>query len=172
MFPQRAAAAGLPTSNAMPTLTIIGLGPSDASLLTLGALERLERAPRVALCNISPTLEQHLRERGVRLQGVPFHGASLLRGVPEAVEAAADFAAEGDAALGVPGHPMLDVPGLPHLLRALEMRGVTVELVPGVSRSALSASASSPLLTLPPVALHHSWEELVEIMARLRMCCP
>ena len=59
MFPQRAAAAGLPTFNAMPTLTIIGLGPSDASLLTLGALERLERAPRVALCNIAPTLEQH-----------------------------------------------------------------------------------------------------------------
>ena len=27
-------------------------------------------------------------------------------------------------------------------------------------------------MTLPPVALHHSWEELVEIMARLRMCCP
>jgi len=156
----------------MPTLTIVGLGPSDASLLTLGALERLERAPRVALCNIAPTLEQHLRDRGVKLQGVPFHAPSLLRGVPEAVEAAADFAAEGDAVLGVPGHPMIDVPGLPHLLRALELRGVSVQLVPGVPRSALSAAASSPLLALPAVAMHHSWEELVEIMARLRTCCP
>jgi MazG family protein len=156
----------------MPTLTIVGLGPSDASLLTLGAIERLERASRVALCNTSPALELHLKERGVRLQATPFHGPSLLRGVAEAVEAAADFAAQGDAVLGVPGHPMIDMPGLPHLLRALEMRGVTVQLVPGVPRSALSAAASSPLLALPPVALHHSWEELIEIMSRLRTCCP
>jgi MazG family protein len=156
----------------MPTLTIVGLGPSDASLLTLGALERLERAPRVALCNAAPALEEHLASRGVRVQAAPFHGASLLRGVPEAVEAAADFAAGGDATLGVPGHPMLDMPGLPHLLRALELRGITVELVPGMPRAALSAAAGSPLLPLPPVALHHSWDELVEIMARLRACCP
>jgi MazG family protein len=156
----------------MPTLTIVGLGPSDASLLTLGALERLERAPRVALCNIAPSLELHLKDRGVRLVGAPFHGPSLLRGVPEAVEAAAAFAGDGDAVLGVPGHPMLDMPGLPHLLRALELRRVDVELVPGVPRSALSAAASSPLLPLPPIALHHSWEELVEIMTRLRTCCP
>jgi tetrapyrrole methylase family protein/MazG family protein len=156
----------------MPTLTIVGLGPSDASLLTLGALERLERAPRVALCNIAPALEQHLKDQGIKLEGVPFHGPSLLRGVAESVEAAADYALHGDAVLGVPGHPMLDMPGLPHLLRALELRGVDVVLVPGVPRSALSAAASSPLLPLPPVALHHSWEELVEIMTRLRACCP
>lgn len=156
----------------MPTLTIVGLGPSDASLLTLGALERLERAPRVALCNIAPSLEHHLKERGVRLVGAPFHGSSLLRGVAEAVEAAAAFAEAGDAVLGVPGHPMLDMPGLPHLLRALELRRIDVVLVPGVPRSALSAAASSPLLPLPPIALHHSWEELVEIMSRLRTCCP
>ena len=156
----------------MPTLTIVGLGPSDASLLTLGALERLERAPRVALANVAPSLEAHLKERGIRLVGAPFHGPSLLRGVPEAVEAAAAFAEDGDAALGVPGHPMLDMPGLPHLLRALELRRIQVELVPGVPRSALSAAASSPLLPLPPIALHHSWEELVEIMTRLRTCCP
>ncbi|MBC5825952.1 MAG: nucleoside triphosphate pyrophosphohydrolase [Candidatus Eremiobacteraeota bacterium] len=45
-------------------------------------------------------------------------------------------------------------------------------MVPGVPRSALSAAAAAPLLPLPAVAIHHTWEELVEIMARLRACCP
>ncbi len=156
----------------MPTLTIIGLGPGDASLLTLGGLAGLEEAPRVALCGIAPDLEEYLRARGVRVVAAPFHGSSLLRGVPEAVEAAADFAISGDAALGVPGHPMLDVPGLPHVLSGLERRGVAVRLVAGVPRAALSAAATTPLLPLPPVAIHHTWDELVEIMARLRVSCP
>jgi tetrapyrrole methylase family protein / MazG family protein len=67
---------------------------------------------------------------------------------------------------------MLDFPGLPHLLRALEAAHVEVELVPGVPRSSLQAAAATPLLPLPPIALHHTWEELVEIMTRLRACCP
>ncbi|HEY8075998.1 MAG TPA: nucleoside triphosphate pyrophosphohydrolase [Labilithrix sp.] len=58
------------------------------------------------------------------------------------------------------------------LRRELAQRGVDVDIVPGVPRSALSAAASVPLLPLPPVAIHHSWEELVEIMTRLRACCP
>ena len=153
-------------------MTMIGLGPGDASLLTLGGLDALERSPRVALCGIAPDLEEHLRERRIRLVAAPFHGTSLLRGVPDAVAAAADFASEGDAALGVPGHPMLDVPGLPNVLAAFERRHIAVRLVAGVPRAALSAAASTPLMPLPPVAIHHTWDELVEVMARLRVSCP
>ena len=156
----------------MATLTIVGLGPSDASALTLSALERLEAADRVVLCNAPPALSDFLRTRGVKLAAAELDGTALLRGVPASVDAVAAFAAAGDAALGVPGHPMLDFPGLPHLLRALEGAGVGVELVPGMPRAALSAAAASPLLELPPVALTHTWDELVEIMARLRACCP
>jgi tetrapyrrole methylase family protein/MazG family protein len=156
----------------MPTLRIVGLGPSDAALLTLGSLEQLEQAPRTVVCSAPPALVDYLKSRGVKIEDAPFDGPDLLRGVEAAVNAAVTFAAAGDAALGVPGHPLLDFPGLPHLLRALELRHVDVAIVPGVPRSALSAAASTPLLPLPPVAFHHTWDELVEIMTRLRACCP
>ncbi|HXW75799.1 MAG TPA: nucleoside triphosphate pyrophosphohydrolase, partial [Candidatus Eremiobacteraceae bacterium] len=155
----------------MPSLAIVGVGPSDASLLTLGALDRLSSAPRVILCGAPPALAAALKERDVNVEPAPFDSAALLRGIPEAVDAAVAFASTGDAALGVVGHPLVDFPGLPHLLRALSNAGVRVDIVPGVPRSALAAAVSAPLVALPPV-MHHSWEELVEIMTRLRDCCP
>ncbi|HLW37309.1 MAG TPA: nucleoside triphosphate pyrophosphohydrolase [Candidatus Eremiobacteraceae bacterium] len=156
----------------MPALSIVGLGPSDAKLLTVGALETLQRSPRVFVCNAAPATIQYLKEHGVAIENAPFDGSALLRGVEPAVQAALTAFAKGDAALGVPGHPLLDFPGLPHLLRELELHAMDVQIVPGVPRSALSAAAASPLLPLPPVAVHHNWDELVEIMARLRACCP
>lgn len=156
----------------MPALSIVGLGPSDAKLLTVGALETLQRSPRVVVCNAAPATIQYLKEHGVAIESSPFDGSALLRGVESAVQSALTAFAKGDAALGVPGHPLLDFPGLPHLLRELELHGIEVVIVPGVPRSALSAAAASPLLPLPPVAVHHNWDELVEIMARLRACCP
>jgi len=156
----------------MPALSIVGLGPSDAKLLTVGALETLQRSSRVFVCNAAPATIQFLKEHGVAIEAASFDGSALLRGVEPAVQAALTAFAKGDAALGVPGHPLLDFPGLPHLLRELELHAIDVQIVPGVPRSALSAAASSPLLPLPPVAVHHNWDELVEIMARLRACCP
>ena len=156
----------------MPTLAVVGLGPSDSSLLTLGALERLKAARKTAVCVAPPALVEFLQRNGVNIVATRFDGAALLRGVPQAIDAAVEFAKSGDAALAVPGHPMLDFPGLPHLLRALEHAGVDVELVPGMPRASLQAATAAPLLPLPPVAEKHSWEELVEIMTRLRACCP
>ncbi len=156
----------------MPVLSIVGLGPSDAALLTVGALERLRSAPKVVTCNAAPATVQYLRDAGIDAQAAPFDASALLRGVEGAVDDAVSLFAQGDCALGVPGHPLLDFPGLPNLLRALGAAGIATSIVPGVPRLALSAAAMSPLVPLPPVALHHSWEELVEIMARLRACCP
>ncbi|MBV8170540.1 MAG: nucleoside triphosphate pyrophosphohydrolase [Candidatus Eremiobacteraeota bacterium] len=156
----------------MATLAIVGLGPSDSSLLTLGALERLQRSARTAVCAVPSSLTDHLRTRGIEIARLDVDGNALLRGTPDAIDAVVAFARDGDAALGVPGHPLLDFPGLPHLLRALEAARIDVELIPGVPRAALQAATAAPLLPLPPVALQHTWEELVEIMTRLRACCP
>jgi MazG family protein len=156
----------------MPEVSIVGLGPSDARLLTIGALDCLRAAPKVFTCNAAPATLEYLREAGVAAQKAPLDAGALLRGVEKTVNDAAELFLHGDGALGVPGHPLLDFPGLPNFLRALGERKIGANIVPGVPRSALSAAAMSPLMPLPPVAIHHSWDELVEIMARLRVCCP
>jgi tetrapyrrole methylase family protein/MazG family protein len=61
---------------------------------------------------------------------------------------------------------------LPVLLRALERRGIGAEIVPGMPRATLSAAITMPLVPLPPGSIHHTWDDLVEIMARLRRSCP
>src|SRR5581483_6268232 len=103
--------------------------------------------------------------------------ALLVRGSGEAVSALVDAIAklcepDGELGLGVLGNPLSDFPGLPLLLRALETRGISVEIVAGVPRATLSASIAMPLVPLPPHSAHYSWDDLVEIMARLRMGCP
>ncbi len=51
----------------MPVLSIVGLGPSDARLLTVGALETLQQSPRVFPCNAAPATVTYLKEHGVRV---------------------------------------------------------------------------------------------------------
>src|ERR1019366_4659135 len=58
------------------------------------------------------------------------------------------------------------------LLRALERRGIGAEIVPGMPRATLSASITMPLVPLPSGSVYHTWDDLVEIMARLRRSCP
>ncbi|HTD38727.1 MAG TPA: nucleoside triphosphate pyrophosphohydrolase, partial [Candidatus Limnocylindrales bacterium] len=50
--------------------------------------------------------------------------------------------------------------------------GIPAEIVPGMPRATLSAAITMPLVPLPPASEHHSWNDLVEIMARLRRSCP
>ncbi len=156
----------------MPHANIVGLGPSDAQLLTVGALDCLRKASAVFPCNAAPATIDYLREHGTLVENPTFDGGALLRGVDADVKAAAASLQRGGAALAVPGHPLLDFPGLPNLLHQFSRTGIEATIVAGVPRSALSAAAVTPLLPLPPTAVHHSWEELVEIMARLRACCP
>jgi tetrapyrrole methylase family protein/MazG family protein len=54
----------------------------------------------------------------------------------------------------------------------MERRGLAAEIVPGMPRATLSASITMPLVPLPPGSTHHTWDDLVEIMARLRRSCP
>ena len=156
---------------------IAGLGPGDPGLLTIGALEALRTIGKAVLLMAPPDLAHYLERNGVKLErGLVDDAALLMRGSAQEIEHFADRVAHHDSdgaiGLGVLGNPLSDFPGLPLLLRALETRGVATEIVPGVPRATLSASIAMPLVPLPPQSAHYSWDDLVEIMARLRMGCP
>ena len=108
-------------------------------------------------------------------QGLVRDPELFIRGSEPEIEhfvAALQTLNEPGHALGVLGNPLSDVPGLPALLRALERAKIAVELVPGMPRATLSAAVSMPLVPLPPASSHYTWEQLVEVMARLRRSCP
>jgi len=160
---------------------IVGLGPGDPQLLTIGSIEALRRAGRAITLLAPPDLTKHLVERGVSIVRDAVEDPPLLvRGSSEAIERFADAVpamfrngeGSGALALGVLGNPLSDFPGLPALLRALEKRAIRTEIVPGMPRATLSAAITMPLVPLPPASAHHSWDDLVEIMARLRASCP
>ncbi|MBV8153137.1 MAG: nucleoside triphosphate pyrophosphohydrolase [Candidatus Eremiobacteraeota bacterium] len=156
---------------------IVGLGPGDPRLLTIGTIEALKAIGRAVTVLAPPDLTAFLRDNGIDIvTGFVDDGPLFVRGSEDEIarfvrraEAARDT---GDLGLGVLGNPLSDFPGLPPLLRALERCAIATEIVPGVPRATLSASITMPLVPLPPQSAHHSWDDLVEIMARLRMGCP
>ncbi len=155
---------------------IAGLGPGDPGLLTIGGLDALRAIGRAVILLAPPDLTGYLERNGVEiLRGFVGDPALLVRGSED--EIAAFVRRIGDLpydeiGLGVLGNPLSDFSGLPPLLRALENRGIGTEIVPGMPRATLSASIAMPLVPLPPQSAHYSWDDLVEIMARLRMGCP
>ena len=145
--------------------------------MTIGGLDALRAIGRAILLLAPPDLTAYLEHKGVGIVRDMVDDPSLL--VRGGADEIARFAQRLDAAsqngalgLGVLGNPLSDFPGLPPLLRALEARGVTTEIVPGVPRATLSAAIAMPLVPLPPQSAHYSWNDVVEIMARLRIGCP
>jgi tetrapyrrole methylase family protein/MazG family protein len=157
---------------------IAGLGPGDPRLLTLGSLDALRSIGSAVVLLAPSDLTGYLERNGIRIvRGMVDDPALLVRGSGEEAIRFSDrlreaLSPEGALGLGVLGNPLSDFPGLPPLLRALETRGVATEILPGVPRATLSASIAMPLVPLPPQSAHYSWDDLVEIMARLRMGCP
>ncbi len=152
---------------------IVGLGPGDADLVTLGSLEALRAVGRAVTLLAPPELVLFLESEGVDI--VREHGidqALLVRGSSDAIAAFVRTLDGRDLALGVLGNPLSDFPGLPLLLRELERSGARTELVPGMPRATLSAAITMPLVPLPPASAHYAWSDLVEVMARLRRGCP
>ena len=157
---------------------IAGLGPGDPGLLTIGALDALREIGSAVALLAPPDLTGYLERNGVAIvRGMVDDPALFVRGSSDEIErfveraAAHCFSAES-LGLGVLGNPLSDFPGLPSLLRTLEARAIATEIVPGVPRATLSAAITMPLVPLPPQSAHYSWDDLVEIMARLRMGCP
>ncbi|MGH7748641.1 MAG: nucleoside triphosphate pyrophosphohydrolase, partial [Candidatus Dormibacteria bacterium] len=159
--------------SAPSTIRIVGLGPGDPHLLTLGSLESLRAVGRVVPVLAPPELVLFLESEGVQVvRGLVDDASLFVRGSSDVIERFAGRLGDAPVAIGVLGNPLSDFPGLPILLRELEQRGHACELVPGVPRATLQASLAMPLVPLPPASTHHSFDDLVEIMARLRSSCP
>jgi tetrapyrrole methylase family protein/MazG family protein len=170
---------------------IVGLGPGDPQLLTLGSVEALRKIGRAATLLAPPDLTKYLTQQGITIvRDLVSDPALFVRGSSDEIERFVDgvivryrttasaasgaepVEAQAALGLGVLGNPLSDFPGLPPLLRALERRGIRTEIVPGMPRATLSASIAMPLVPLPPASAHYSWDDLIEIMARLRASCP
>jgi nucleoside triphosphate diphosphatase len=154
-------------------IRIVGLGPGDPGLLTLGSRESLRAVGRAATVLAPPELVRFLESDGVTIERSLITDQGLfLRGSSEVIDTFVSRIDHEDLGLGVLGNPLSDFLGLPILLRALERRRIAAEIVPGMPRATLSASITMPLVPLPPGSTHHTWDDLVEIMARLRRSCP
>ena len=152
---------------------IVGLGPGDPQLLTLGSVEALRSIGRAATPLAPPDLSKYLTEHGVTIVRDLIDDPPLfVRGSMDAIDHFMQRLDANDLAIGVLGNPLSDFPGLPPLLRALEARGIRTAIEPGMPRATLSAAITMPLVPLPPASSHHSWDDLIEIMARLRRSCP
>jgi tetrapyrrole methylase family protein/MazG family protein len=157
----------------MPLVRIVGLGPGDPDLLTLGSLEALRRVGRAVTLSAPPALALFLEAEGLTvLRGRIRDAALFVRGSSEEIEHFVAGLDGRELAIGVLGNPLSDFPGLPILLRALEREGYDCDLVPGMPRATLAASLAMPLVDLPPASERHDWNALVEVMARLRRSCP
>ncbi|MBV9973461.1 MAG: nucleoside triphosphate pyrophosphohydrolase [Candidatus Eremiobacteraeota bacterium] len=152
---------------------VVGLGPGDPALLTVGSLDALRSAGRAVLLLAPPEMVKYLTSHGIDVVRTRIDDAGLVvRGSREHIERFVAELEAADIAIGVLGNPLSDFAGLPLLLRALERRGAKNSIVPGMPRETLSAALNMPLVPLPPGSAHHTWDDLVEIMARLRLSCP
>jgi tetrapyrrole methylase family protein/MazG family protein len=154
-------------------LRIVGLGPGDPDLLTLGSRESLRAVGRAATVLAPPDLVLFLESEGVAMvRDLITDQPLFVRGSSEVIDGFVERLDANDLALGILGNPLSDFAGLPVLLRALERRGIAAEIVPGMPRATLSASIAMPLVPLPPGSTHQNWDDLIEIMGRLRRSCP
>jgi tetrapyrrole methylase family protein/MazG family protein len=152
---------------------IVGLGPGDPELLTYGSVDALRGIGRAVALLAPPELSKSLESHGITIErGLVEDAALFVRGSTELIAHFVRGLDDRDLGIGVLGNPLSDFPGLPLLLRALDARGVRTEIVPGMPKATLAASISMPLVPLPPASAQYTWEDLVEIMARLRASCP
>jgi tetrapyrrole methylase family protein/MazG family protein len=138
----------------------------------MGSLDALRESASAVLLLAPQELARYLRDAGVRVEENPeTDAAAILRGSGDAIGRFCDCIHD-DIAIGALGNPLSDFPGLPLLLRALNARRIPAEIVPGMPRATLAETLAMPLVPLPPQSAHYSFDDLVEIMARLRMGCP
>ena len=135
---------------------IVGLGPGDPDLLTLGSVKALQAIGRAVTPLAPPDLTKHLERAGIVIvRGAIADPPLFVRGSTEIVAQFVEHLPEEDLAIGILGNPLSDFPGLPPLLRELERRGARSEIVPGFPRAALSAALTMPLV---PYLIEETYE--------------
>jgi tetrapyrrole methylase family protein / MazG family protein len=116
------------------TLTIVGLGPGDPSLRTIGAQLALDNASRILLrTGVHPGLEPLLCDSRVRTcddlyEKQPTFG-SLYRAV---VDRVLEVLADGDLVYAVPGNPLAGELTVTALRSAVASTGHAVHVIPGI----------------------------------------
>ena len=120
----------------MATITILGLGPGDAGLLTRQAWELLERTPLLYLRTaIHPTVaalppQIELRSFDARYEQAGAFGDVYAQIVGELIERAAG----GESLVyAVPGHPLVAEATTRNLLTQARARGIDTRIVGGLS---------------------------------------
>ena len=117
---------------------IVGLGPGDSGLLTIGALDAMRSIGRAVTLLAPPDLTAYLSSHGVEVLRPPAHDAgTIVRGAANEIQRFVETLPAGDLAIGVLGNPLSDFPGLALLLDALERRGARTEMVSGMRRRVL-----------------------------------
>jgi len=132
------------------SITIVGLGPGDASLLTREALEILEGADEVYLrTRRHPTvgsLPPHLR---VHSFDNLYESEEEFAGVYEKIVAQVlELAERPEGVLyAVPGHPLVGEETVQRILALARERGIEVRIIPGLSfiEAALASLDIDPL---------------------------
>ncbi|HWR40081.1 MAG TPA: nucleoside triphosphate pyrophosphohydrolase, partial [Patescibacteria group bacterium] len=122
----------------MGKITIVGLGPGDASLITLGSWERLiSPGPGGLLLRtaIHPTVKR-LTEQGITFESfdaVYESGASFAQVYVTIAAAVMDRAAVGDVVYAVPGSPLVAEKTVELIRERAQEQQVLLEILPGMS---------------------------------------
>jgi tetrapyrrole methylase family protein/MazG family protein len=131
-------------------ITIVGLGPGDPDLRTLGAQRALDAARRIVLrTRIHPGLDDLRDDPRVSSCDDLYEGATdfetLYGAIAERVVAVAREA--GAVVYAVPGHPRIGERTVPLIVGAARVENFPVEILDAVSfiDAALTASALDPL---------------------------
>ena len=121
-----------------------------------------------------PDLVLFLESEGVAIvRGLITDQPLFVRGSTEVIDGFVERLDGCDLALGDPRQPALGFRRpADALARARAARASRAEIVPGMPRATLSAAITMPLVPLPPGSSHQNWDDLVQIMARLRRSCP
>lgn len=124
-----------------PAIAVVGLGPGDFSLLTLGALDVLLGCDRIFFRTLVHPTVAPLRERLRAGQTVVSFDQryeraesfeTLYQEIAEELMRAA-LSAERTIAFAVPGHPLVGEQTVHALLEEAPRRGVAVHIVEGIS---------------------------------------
>ena len=128
--------SGTDPANRSIMLRIVGLGPGDPDLLTLGSREAMRAAGRAVTVLAPPDLTLFLESEGVSIaRGLITDQPLFIRGSTEVIDGFVERIDNTDLALGILGNPLSDFAGLPILLRALERRRISADIVPGMPRA-------------------------------------